>query len=514
MTTPDDVTLTAGRIEAARHHADWMRIGNFEDSRDSGTGYRRSSLFRVADFGTTVSERAVSWTRPKTGRPKPVFTYDWHVDRQRTEREPTPLDRSGQPKNWETRLAHGEEPTMAAARSAALKAMKQLRAEHIARGGDVGYGDAPTGDEIRAAANTAHSHGPRAAQAAAKHPGEAKEGAEAPRTPHGLAAVPRPDTSAAPDQVHPWRWSATAAPPADGLAVRPARITRSRLRAGKDRTALMTDSDSRHVAQAGADPGDARHWHEVVRHLVRGHGAEPNGLVSAGLTLDQLRFAHADTHLALAIIATEPPDGHAHPSPLDAGHRLPLPMSYVPFRSSPSCKPEDDPIPAPSQTGLPHTGFFPPTEVDPAVWASSQLPHWLTSPAADFGWEDRAEWLGITQATRAEWIKANADRASARWLASLSPPAVRRMQAARREGDLSQPAVWIAQASFPVANPLSRPGRTSLLSPDSELRLAAESFPVPGQVALPTRGSGDAAVPVPPLRAAGPAPQHRPRRLR
>jgi hypothetical protein len=177
-----------------------MRVGNFEDSGESRTGHRRSSLFQVGDFGATVSERAASWTRPKTGRPKPVFTYDWHVDRQRTEREPTPLDRGGRPEYWETYLAQGQEPTMAAVKSAALKAMEQLRAERIASGGDVGYGDAPTGDEIRAATSSAHSGEPRAVRATAKHPGEAKEGAEALRTPHGPAAARRPDISAALDQ--------------------------------------------------------------------------------------------------------------------------------------------------------------------------------------------------------------------------------------------------------------------------------------------------------------------------
>ena len=39
---------------------------------------------------------------------------------------------------------------MERAKSEATKALRYLRARHIAAGGDVGYGDAPTGDQIRA----------------------------------------------------------------------------------------------------------------------------------------------------------------------------------------------------------------------------------------------------------------------------------------------------------------------------------------------------------------------------
>lgn len=137
----------AGRLEAAKHAADWMRIGNFEDSRDSQTGYPYSSLSQTADFGATIRGRAVKWTHPDRGRPKPVMTYDWNVGRQRTEREGP--DEHG--RHWSSYLAEGSAPTMAKAKSEALAKMKELRAAHIAAGGDIGYGDAPTGDEIRAA---------------------------------------------------------------------------------------------------------------------------------------------------------------------------------------------------------------------------------------------------------------------------------------------------------------------------------------------------------------------------
>jgi len=147
MNTPDPA-----RLDTAKHHADWLRIASFEDSRDAQTGYQRSSLFKVADFGATVRARPAGWQPSKgRGRPKTTWIYDWVIDRQLTDREPRPLDRHGRPRNWDVCLAEGTEPTIAKAKSAALAAMKQLRAAHIAAGGDVGYGDDPTGDEIRAA---------------------------------------------------------------------------------------------------------------------------------------------------------------------------------------------------------------------------------------------------------------------------------------------------------------------------------------------------------------------------
>jgi hypothetical protein len=83
------------------------------------------------------------------------MAYDWEIGRQRTEREPQPPDRNGAPQHWESYLAHGTEDSLPEAKRAALAAMRDLRAAHIAAGGDVGYGDAPTGDEIRALAPTA-----------------------------------------------------------------------------------------------------------------------------------------------------------------------------------------------------------------------------------------------------------------------------------------------------------------------------------------------------------------------
>ena len=174
----------------------------------------------------------------------------------------------------------------------------------------------------------------------------------------------------------------------------------------------------------------------MARHLIQGHGGEPGGLTSHGLTLDQVRFAHADTHLALAFISTGPPDGHAHPGPLDAGEPTSRLASYFPLWSSPSSAAEDarDSIGfrAPAQTGLPHTGIYHVSFAELEDWAAGRLPRRLTSPTA----EDDAQWaywagkLGVTEATRAEWIQANAGRASARWRASIGFPAAPARQAA------------------------------------------------------------------------------------
>jgi hypothetical protein len=115
--------------------------------------------------------------------------------------------------------------------------------------------------------------------------------------------------------------------------------------------------------------GDAAQWHAMASHLVRAHGAQPGGLLACAPTLEQLRFAHADTHVALASIKTLPPDLHTHPLPVDAGWHEPRESSYRPFRPSASAR--DDPFcfPFPQQTGLPHTFVFPLHEDDLAQWA-------------------------------------------------------------------------------------------------------------------------------------------------
>jgi hypothetical protein len=204
------------------------------------------------------------------------------------------------------------------------------------------------------------------------------------------------------------------------------------------------------------DPADVREWHELAGHLVQAHGGEPNGLIGNGLTLNQVRFAHADTHLALDLIGAGPPDGHAHQWPMgdvDPASRL---SSYAPFWPAPGHG-EDDysfRFPSPSQTGLPHTGTHQRSLAQLAdCWAAGQLPPHLTCPddAEEAQWAYRAGKLGVTEATRSDWIRACADRASARWLAGNHAS-----------------AVGVARSSFPgqqtgqlaaPASPDGRPGR-------------------------------------------------------
>lgn len=124
-------------------HDDWIRVRGWADGRDTRTGRRYSSLGQTADFCASVRERYV---RGGSIRGRTVCDYDWNVSRQRTEREGP----DGRGQHWESYLAHGTAGTMQQARSEATKALRYLRARHIAAGGDVGYGDAPTGDQIRA----------------------------------------------------------------------------------------------------------------------------------------------------------------------------------------------------------------------------------------------------------------------------------------------------------------------------------------------------------------------------
>lgn len=226
-------------------------------------------------------------------------------------------------------------------------------------------------------------------------------------------------------------------PPAAGSSARPPWIV-----AGIHLNARYPGDGGR-VVRTEVDLGDVRHWDELARHLVQAHGGEADALTSYRLTLDQVRFAHADTHLALAFIGAGPPDGHTHPRPMDAGEPTPRLASYFPLWSSPAANRNDlDPdgirFPAPSQTGLPHTGIYHVSSAELADWAAGRLPRRLTSPSSedDAQWAYWAEKLGVTEATRAEWITTNAGRASARWRASTSFPAIPAIQgtAAARRG--------------------------------------------------------------------------------
>jgi hypothetical protein len=81
---------------------------------------------------------------------------------------------------------------------------------------------------------------------------------------------------------------------------------------------------------------DVRQWDEMARHLVQAHGGNPDALISYAPTLEQIRFAHADTHLALADDDIPPPDGHAHAGPAEPGHPYARDLSCRPFPPAPS----------------------------------------------------------------------------------------------------------------------------------------------------------------------------------
>ena len=104
------------------------------------------------------------------------------------------------------------------------------------------------------------------------------------------------------------------------------------------------------------DLNDAQDWRDVAQHLVEAHGADSGGLTGYAPTLEQLRFAHADTHIALASIGALPPDRHTHPVPVDAGgatrglsptarsrrHLLPGGIRFSGFTGSSRCLPTPD----------------------------------------------------------------------------------------------------------------------------------------------------------------------------
>jgi hypothetical protein len=130
-------------IDASGHDA-WIRMRNWQDGK-STENYRLTSMIgEPADFHAFVREDLpCGWkNRRPVGR-----RFSWTVCRQFTDREP----QGPRGEHWSHTLASGEEvDTFAEAKSQALRALKRLRARHIAEGGDVGYGDAPTGDQIRA----------------------------------------------------------------------------------------------------------------------------------------------------------------------------------------------------------------------------------------------------------------------------------------------------------------------------------------------------------------------------
>jgi hypothetical protein len=126
---------------------DPYRMSGWSDSRDHQTGRLTSSIGETADFCASIDQRYAGMVRHPRRRPAVTYTYEWRVVRQFTDREP----QGPRGEHWSGTLAEGTADTLPHAKSAALAELRRLRAKHIAAGGDVGYGDAPTGDTIRAA---------------------------------------------------------------------------------------------------------------------------------------------------------------------------------------------------------------------------------------------------------------------------------------------------------------------------------------------------------------------------
>lgn len=190
---------------------------------------------------------------------------------------------------------------------------------------------------------------------------------------------------------------------------------------------------------------DARTWRDTVSHLVQAHGAEAAALTGYTPTLEQITFAHFDTHAALAIAGLRPPDGHDHPEQLPPGWSEARPESYRPFPPSPTAGEDSfftwpQTFPAPRHTGLPHTGECPGKfDHDGVAYdqaAAADLADW-PSAVRRKGIEreeslnsDREEWLqklkhqSPAQLEKAlqDYIRQYAAAARARWLANPGQP--------------------------------------------------------------------------------------------
>ena len=93
------------------------------------------------------------------------------------------------------------------------------------------------------------------------------------------------------------------------------------------------------------DLNDAQDWRDVAQHLVEAHGADSGGLTGYAPTLEQLRFAHADTHIALASIGSLPPGGATgglSPTARSRRHLLPGGIRFSGFTGSSRCLPTPD----------------------------------------------------------------------------------------------------------------------------------------------------------------------------
>jgi hypothetical protein len=219
----------------------------------------------------------------------------------------------------------------------------------------------------------------------------------------------------------------------------------------------MTDSGSGHVpgpvpsgggpAEQPAELKDAMEWHAMVGHLVQAHGAAPALIISCTPTLDQVAFAHFDTHVALELAGLRPPDGHSHPEPLRPGWSEGRPGSYSPFPPSPTA--QQNPFftrphafPLPSNTGLPHTGVRPgryshdgvaydlAAQADLADWSSAVRRKCLELNS----WRDRPQSPAQVDEALLDYIRQHAVGANARWLAGAGFPGPPQSRSAAETG--------------------------------------------------------------------------------
>jgi hypothetical protein len=109
--------------------------------------------------------------------------------------------------------------------------------------------------------------------------------------------------------------------------------------------------------------GSASEWNQAVEHLVQAHGGARNLIISRTPTLEQVHFAHLDTHVALETASLDPPDGHAtrNRCPPDGPKYAPEPAGPSPVTQGRGIRHlQLFPSSAHSAlTGLPHTGERP-----------------------------------------------------------------------------------------------------------------------------------------------------------
>src|ERR1019366_1905117 len=110
---------------------------------------------------------------------------------------------------------------------------------------------------------------------------------------------------------------------------------RRRVRAVRHRPGHPGFGDVPEAGDMTNPPEDFMQWDEAVRHLVRAHGADARRLEAYALPLAQLRWVHFDTHAALDIAQTRPPDGHAHAALPDPGRPGSPDQGYRPFPTAP-----------------------------------------------------------------------------------------------------------------------------------------------------------------------------------